>query len=271
MGDLKPVVKWAGGKRQLLKKLKEKVPNEFNRYFEPFIGGGALLLGLQPKDFVIADINSELINMYEVIRSFPLEFIYSLEKYISCNNEEDYIRIRSISPNSLNYIERASRFVYLNKTGFNGLYRQNNKGIFNVPFGNYKKMKLFDQQNIISISEYFNNNIMEIYTQDYKDTIALAQTNDLVYLDPPYHKEKNNSFTRYYKKDFDDKEQLELANCFIELDSRGCHLIMSNANTTYIKRLYGFYNIEILEATRSINANGSGRGKKPRELLITNF
>jgi len=266
----KPFVKWAGGKRQLVNLLIKKIPKHFNRYIEPFVGGGALLFELLPKRAIINDINEELINAYLVIRDNVHELIESLKKHK--NSEEYYYKIRAVNPKKLSPVERASRFIYLNKTCYNGLYRENSKGEFNVPFGRYKNPKIFDPENLIAISEYLNNADIEIYNKDYKEVCLMAEKGDFVYLDPPYYPlSKTSSFTKYTKYDFRERDHIELAEVFRELDKKGCYVMLTNSNSEFIKRLYKDYNIEEIEANRFINCKKEGRKKQKVELLIKNF
>lgn len=266
----KPFVKWAGGKRQLVDILLSNVPPSFNRYFEPFVGGGALLFELQPQKAVISDINEELINAYQVIKDNVEELINSLKKHK--NTKEYYYAIRAINPKTLTPIERASRFIYLNKTCFNGLYRENSKGQFNVPFGRYKNPKICDEENLRAVSEFLNKIEIVILNCDYKETCEMAKSGDFVYLDPPYHPiSKTASFTKYNKNDFSEKDQIELSKVFKELDKKGCYVMLSNSNTEFIKRLYTGYRIQEISANRFINCKANKRGKSNIEVIITNF
>ncbi|NPA58653.1 MAG: Dam family site-specific DNA-(adenine-N6)-methyltransferase, partial [Aquificae bacterium] len=195
----RPFVKWAGGKRQVVKTLMENLPDSFGRYFEPFVGGGALLFELLPERAVINDINGELINAYTVIRDYPEELIESLKKH---KNERDYYyKMRAILPDSLTPVERASRFIYLNKTCFNGLYRENSKGQFNVPFGRYKNPNIPDRENIMAVSHFLNSADVVIYNLDYREIVPpLARAGDFVYLDPPYQPVSTTAYFTSYTK-----------------------------------------------------------------------
>ncbi len=266
----KPFVKWAGGKRQLIDILINEIPEEFNTYIEPFVGGGALFFEIQPKKAIISDINKELINAYLVIKDHVYELIDSLRKH---KNEKDYFyKIRALNPEELTSVERASRFIYLNKTCFNGLYRENSKGQFNVPFGKYKKPKILDEENLISVSEFLNNIEIQIFNKDYREVCQLAQKGDFIYLDPPYYPiSKTASFTKYNKYDFTEEDQIKLSEVFKKLDKKGCYVMLSNSNTQFIKNLYKGYNIQELEANRAINCKGNRRKKEKVELLVKNF
>ena len=267
----KPFVKWAGGKRQLINILINEIPKEgFNTYIEPFVGGGALFFEVLPQKAIVNDLNKELINAYLVIKNNVNNLIESLKEH---KNEEEYFyKIRALNPERLTSVERASRFIFLNKTCFNGLYRENSKGQFNVPFGKYKNPKILDEENLISISEFLNSIEIQIFNKDYKEVCQLAQEGDFVYLDPPYYPiSKTSSFTKYNKCNFTEQNQIELANTFKELDKKGCYVMLSNSNTEFIKELYKDYNIIEVEANRSINCKGNKRAKAKIEILVKNY
>ncbi len=266
----KPFVKWAGGKRQIIKILISNIPKSFGRYFEPFVGGGALLFELRPQKAVISDINRELINAYNVIKSNVEELIESLRKHK--NTPEYYYTIRSSNPETMTPVERASRFIYLNKTCFNGLYRENSKGEFNVPFGRYKNPRICDEENLRAVSEFLNSIDITILNCNYKETCELAKRGDFIYLDPPYYPvSKTASFTKYSKDDFTEKDQIELSEVFKELDKKGCYVMLTNSNTDFIKELYKDYKIQELNTNRFINCKADRRRKANLELLITNY
>lgn len=266
----KPFVKWAGGKRQLTDILLKNIPEQYDCYIEPFVGGGALFFELLPKKAVISDINFEIINAYHVIKNNLNELLKSLKKHK--NIKEYFYKIRALNPNNLSLIERASRFIYLNKTCFNGLYRENSRGEFNVPFGNYKKPNILDKENLTKISEYLNSNQIKILCQDYKETVMLAQKGDFIYFDPPYYPlNQTSSFTKYSKEDFNKEDQIELSEVFRQLDKKGCYVMLSNSNTEFIKSLYNDYNIKEIEALRAINCKGDKRGKGLYEILVKNY
>src|SRR5574344_1753051 len=240
----KPFVKWAGGKRQIIDKLKEYAPIEFNTYYEPFVGGGALLFELSPKTAVINDYNKELINVYECVRDE--------NKF---NKTADY--------------KRAARTIYLNKACFNGLYRVNSKNEFNVPFGKKLKVNTYDGQNLGIIHSYFNFNDVKMLSVDFEEAVKDAKKGDFVYFDPPYDSD-TDTFTSYTEDGFGKEEQKRLAKVFKELSDRGCYVMLSNHNTKLINELYKDFNIHVIEAKRNINANGKKRGKV-EEVIITNF
>ncbi len=273
----KPFVKWAGGKRQLLKQFRDLglyPPEEFdpitNMYYEPFVGGGAVFFDLLPKRAVLSDINKELVITYNVIKNNVEELITLLKKHVYDNSY--YLKIRSQNVNNLSDLEIASRFIYLNRTGFNGLYRVNKKGEFNVPFGRYINPVICDEDNLRRVSAVLQN--ITITNQDYREAIKSAKAGDFIYLDPPYYPiSPTSSFTAYTAEKFLEKEQIELRNLFIELNRGGCYVMLSNSDTTFIHSLYsGIEGVMInkINASRAINSKSSSRGKI-NELLIINY
>ncbi len=265
----KPFVKWAGGKRQIIDELIRRVPKIFGTYFEPFVGGGALLFELQPEKAVIGDTNFELINAYLVIRDKVEELIEDLKRHK--NEKEYYYRMRSLDPETLDPVKRASRFIYLNRTCYNGLWRVNSKGEFNVPFGRHKNPKICDEENLRAVSEYLRRADIKIVCGDYKETLKEAKEGDFVYLDPPYAPVSGTSrFTKYTGKGFSLKDQEELAEVFRELDRRGCYVMLSNSDTEFVRKLYRGYIIERVSANRFINCVAKKR-KNHTELIIRNY
>ena len=266
----KPFVKWAGGKRQIIDILIKNIPDNFGTYIEPFVGGGALFFELKPHRAIISDINAELINAYLVIKDNVEDLIESLKKHK--NEKSYYYKLRSLNPDTLSPVERASRFIYLNKTCYNGLYRENSKGQFNVPFGNYKNPKICDEENLRAVSELLNSIDVQIFNCDYRETCKLAKEGDFVYFDPPYHPlSRTASFTKYTKFDFNEDDQIELSMVFRELDKKGCYVLLSNSNTDFIRDLYKDYEIIDVEAMRAINAKGNKRGRRKIEIIVKNF
>lgn len=263
-------MKWVGGKRQLLAILLKNVPPQYDRYIEPFVGAGALLFALSPERAVISDINPEIMNAYRVIRDSVHALIASLRRHT--NTEDHFYRVRSKGPGRLSPVQRASRFIYLNRTCFNGLYRENSRGEFNVPFGDYRAPRILDRGNLVVVSDYLGAHRIRILCQDYKKTASLARPGDFLYLDPPYHPlNSTSSFTRYSKGDFTEKDQIELSHVFRELDDRGCYVMLSNSNTEFIRPLYRGYNIQEIGANRAINCKGDRRGKRFYEILVKNY
>ena len=266
-----PIVKWVGGKRQLMFELLKNMPENYNRYFEPFIGGGALFFELQPNNAYISDTNEELINLYQVVRDNVDVLINDLKKHKI--TKEYFIEIRNIDRTqeyqNWSDIQKASRFIYLNRTCFNGLYRVNSKGEFNVPFGNYKNPKILDENNLLNCSELLKNT--EIECADFSQILSKVKKGDFVYLDPPYVPlNETSSFTSYTKDGFDLDMQFKLRDVCDELDNKGVKFLLSNSDTKLVNELYENYNIKKVFATRAINANPDGRGKIT-EVLVRNY
>lgn len=272
----KPFVKWAGGKRQIVDKLLMYAPDEFNTYYEPFVGGGALLFELSPKKAVINDSNKELINVYNVLRNEEKfkKMCSILNTYEKNNSEEFYYELRNKDRNKSSFdrlsdYKRAGRTIYLNKACFNGLYRVNSKNEFNVPFGKKTKVNTYDIGNLITVSNYLTMNDIKILNVDFEDSVKDAQKGDFIYFDPPYDSE-TSIFNSYTEDGFGKEEQRRLAKVYKELSNKGCYVMLSNNNTILIKELYKDFNIHIIEAKRSINSNGKKRGKV-EEVIITNY
>lgn len=266
-----PFLKWPGGKRQLLHELLKRFPKEYNRFFEPFVGGGALFFKIKPEYGYISDINPDLINLYEVVQNNVEELIDNLKKHQ--NNEKYFYKLRSVDRTQdykrWSNIEKASRLLYLNKTCFNGLYRMNSDGHFNVPFGFYKNPNIVDEDNLIACSTLLKKT--EIALSSFEEVGKKARKNDFVYFDPPYVPlNKTSSFTKYYKDDFDLDAQFSLRELCDKLDERGVHFMLSNSYTETVKDLYKNYNVKTVKANRAINCKADGRGKI-NELIITNY
>ncbi|PKM51469.1 MAG: DNA adenine methylase [Firmicutes bacterium HGW-Firmicutes-7] len=253
----RPILKWVGGKSQMMGILLSEMPKTFNKYIEPFIGGGALFFELQHKDSVISDSNPELINMYKMISSNVEEVIEELKKYQ--NNEEFYYWIRGLDVDSLSLIQRAARMLYLNKTCFNGLYRVNKKGEFNVPFGRYTNPNICDENNLRSASQLLKNTT--IAEGDYKGILSNhAQKGDFIFLDPPYLPiDKYADFKRYTKEQFYEEDQIELANEVHRLYDLGCNVLLTNSNHPMVHRLYDKYDISLYNTKRFVNSDASKR------------
>jgi DNA adenine methylase len=255
----KPFLKWAGGKTQLIPSLLKFLPKQFNKYIEPFIGGGALFFNLNHPFSIIADLNEELVITYQQVKEDISNVLLVLDGY--ANTEEFYYKIRAITPSSLSNTERAARLIFLNKTCFNGLFRVNKKGEFNVPYGK-RKGHFINRENLLSASAFLQNT--EIYHMDYKDTVKnFARKGDFIYLDPPYQPVgKYSDFKRYTKEFFYEKDQIELANVFKELVSLGCFVMLTNSDHPFILELYKDYHLEIIETKRLISSNPSTRTGK---------
>ena len=272
----KPFVKWAGGKRQILDKLKKYIPEDFNTYYEPFVGGGALLFELSPKKAVINDSNKELMNVYECIKDENkfTKMCNELNNYERSHSEEFYFEIRNkdrdkIKFNKMVDYKRAARTIYLNKACFNGLYRVNSKNEFNVPFNKKNKINTYDGQNLGIIHSFLNFNDIKILSIDFEESVKDAKKGDFVYFDPPYDSD-TKTFNSYTEDGFGKDEQRRLARVFMELDAKGVYVMLSNHNTILVNELYKDYNIDLIEAKRSINANGKKRGNV-EEVIITNY
>ena len=272
----KPFVKWAGGKRQIIDKLKKCLPEEFNTYYEPFIGGGALLFELSPQKAVINDSNEELMNVYRVLcneEKFK-KMCHTLNHYETSHSEEFYYETRNKDRNKKTFNKladytRAARTIYLNKACFNGLYRVNSKNEFNVPFGKKKKVNTYEGSNLITVSNYLTMNDVKILCCDFEEAVKDAKKGDFIYFDPPYDSD-TSTFNSYTETGFDKDEQRRLAKVYKELDQRGCYVMLSNHNTKLINELYKDYNIHVIEAKRNINSDGKKRGKV-EEVIIINY
>jgi DNA adenine methylase len=273
----KPFVKWVGGKRQLLRQFRELglyPPEDFNpitnTYYEPFVGGGAVFFDLLPKNAELSDLNNELVTTYNVIKNNVDELIQSLQKHIY--DKEYYLEVRAEKVEDLSDVEIASRFIFLNRTGFNGLYRVNKSGQFNVPFGRYNNPVICDEDNLRRVSDALQD--VTITHQDYKNVLKTAKIGDFIYLDPPYYPiNATSSFTSYTAEGFLEKEQTELRDTFVKLHKKGCFVMLSNSDTPFINELYSELDgitINKITAGRAINSKGSGRGKIT-EVLVTNY
>jgi DNA adenine methylase len=240
---------------------------------EPFIGGGALLFHLQPKIAIINDFNIELINVYNVIKNNLEELIIDLQKH---KNEAEYFYIlrgldRTDEYVKLSNVQRASRIIYLNKTCFNGLYRVNNAGEFNAPFGRYKNPNIVNTPTLKAVSKFLNSNEIDLKTGDYAEVLNNISKNSFVYLDPPYHPlTEGSSFTGYIQGGWNIYDQIRLREVCDDLNKRGIKFLLSNSSTDFIKEQYSAYEINIVKANRAINSNGEKRGEV-EEVLIRNY
>lgn len=265
----RPVIKWAGGKRQLIQRYKEYFPTRYNVYHEPFLGGGAVFFHLAPPVSYLSDSNEELINMYRVIQNKVDQLIEDLSRH---PNESDYYyRIRSLDVNSLNDVQRASRLIYLNRTCYNGLYRVNRKGLFNVPFGRYKRPKILDIELLLAASRALQR--ADLIRGDFGVVLENARPGDFIYLDPPYHPVSSTaSFTDFTDQSFGARDQERLAGIFDQLARRGCLVMLSNSDTPFVRELYQDYRRGIipLTANRSINSKGDKRGPVG-EIIVCNW
>lgn len=273
-----PVLKWVGGKRQLIPYIEPLIPKKITTYVEPFVGGGAILLHLQPQKAIINDFNQELMNVYEVIKEQPLELIEQLEKHQSENSEEYYYEIRALdripSYEKLTKVEKASRILYLNKTCYNGLFRVNSSGQFNAPYGKYKNPAIVNDVAIKALSNYFNSSNIKFLTGDYRGALKGLRKGSFVYFDPPYMPVSSSSnFTGYTENGFGYDKQVELRDECLKLNKKGIKFLQSNSYTPEILELYSdssVFKIEVVQAKRSVNSKSDRRGEIS-EVLIYNY
>ena len=259
---LRPFLKWPGGKRDLLKHITPMMPASFNRYLEPFVGGGAVFFALQPQKAILADRNAELIQCYTQVRDHPTEVINCLKQMP--NSKDDYYRIRGVTP--ISEAERAARFIYLVTLSFNGIYRVNLRGEFNVPYG-YKTQLIPCQETAINTASRALSNVV-LRTADFGDTLAKAKKDDFIYLDPPYTvAHSNNGFLKYNARIFSWDDQKKLAKVALKLATKGCHVIVSNADHPEIHKLYKDFSVRIIERPSVIAASKEYR-RKVKECLF---
>ena len=273
--SLKPFVKWAGGKRQLLGEILERIPHTFENYIEPFLGGGAVLFALQPKRALINDINASLIHTYKTIVCDPQQFIVKikeLDSRIAEGGKEYYYFIRDLYNGKLMReefdLELAALFVFLNKHCFNGLYRVNAKGLFNVPYNNSKKSSI-DEEVILEVSEYLKD--LTICLGDFEEACKDAKEGDFIFLDSPYAPLNPSSFESYTKEGFDMESHVRLSKLFDNLTQKGCYCMLTNHNTEFINDLYGNkgYKMDVVSVKRMINSDASKRTGE--EIIICNY
>jgi DNA adenine methylase len=276
---LKPYLKWAGGKRQLLSEIKKYLPQKKTDfvYYEPFIGAGAVLFDLQPQKAVINDFNRELILTYQAIKNNIEELIRKLQFHQEHHGEIYYyeVRAKDRDPAGFNHLsnaERAARLIYLNKTCYNGLYRVNSQGLFNVPCGKYKKPAICEEPVLRAVHHYLNTSDITILNEDFEETVKRTDKNSFVYFDPPYHSPDKTNFTGYQADGFDENEQIRLRDVFLFLTNKNIPCLLSNSDTPLIRKLYNDEKFEIItvSAKRAINADSTGRGSV-NEVLITNL
>jgi DNA adenine methylase len=271
-----PILKWAGGKRQIMQEILNHFPIDYpsRKFHEPMFGAGAITFKIEPKAGSINDINRRLVNLYRVVKNHPYELIefnkrhqYNKDYYYNARNRFN----ASVNGESLDPIEEASLLIYLNRSCFNGLYRENSIGGFNVPFGRYKSVDFIQEKNIINANVILRN--LEIHNEDFSYVCESATSGDLVYFDPPYQPiSLTSSFTSYSKDAFDFSDQERLCNAMIRLDEKGVDVVLSNSSAPEIVELYGKlegFSISYITAKRAINCNGSKRGDVG-ELVVTN-
>lgn len=266
---MRPIIKWVGGKSQLVDTIKELLPENYNKYYEPFLGGGAVLLELNPKEAYVNDINSKLIDMYIQIRE-DVEGVINYLTYLDNMHEtaadpkQYYYDVRAIfNKVHMKSIEQTARFIYLNKHCFNGLYRENSKGEFNVPFNGKLTGGSFDAEHLREVSKQIHD--VMFMNGDFEDCVYCADKEDFIFIDPPY----DNSFTDYTSVGFERDQQIRVANMFKKLSDKGCYCMLTNHDTPLIRDLYKDYNIKVIDVRRSINRNGNDR--KGKEVIITNY
>ena len=273
--NVAPFVKWAGGKRQLIPQIRERMPEQFNNYYEPFVGGGAVIFELLPENAVINDINRALINAYQMICDHPKEFLQEINKLDAEmweDGKEYYYSLREHYNDKLMKdefdVELAALFVFINKHCFNGLYRVNGKGLFNVPYNNSRRSSV-DEQSIMEISEFLRS--VTIISGDFEAACEGAVAGDFVFIDSPYAPLNPTSFESYTKEGFDIESHKRLANLFDELTARGCYCMLTNHNTELINELYGNkgYTIDVVSVKRMINSDASNRVGE--EVIICNY
>ncbi len=262
----RPFLKWAGGKGQLIPQYIPHFPKHFSTYYEPFLGGGAIFFYLQPAQSFLMDINPELVNVFCCVRDEVEKLIELLKQHRDRHCPEYYYFMRSQI--SASNVERAARLIYLNKTCFNGLYRENSKGQFNVPLGRYKNPAICDPEHLRAASRALQNARIEV--QPFEAVLAYARSfKDFVYFDPPYHPiSATSKFTSYNRYTFSSEDQIRLRDTFATLANRGVQVMLSNSDCPFIRDLYRGFTIHTIQAARSINSNAEKRGKIT-ELLIT--
>lgn len=271
---LSPMLKWDGGKRQLLPEIVPMINEKSTLYVEPFIGGGAVLFNMQPKKAIINDYNQELINVYKTVRDNLEELLDELRVHEEKNSSDYYYEIRALDRadefEKMSNIEKAARIIYLNKTCYNGLYRVNSSGQFNSPYGRYKKPNIVNEPVLRAISKYFNSNEIEILNGDYKEVLKNLSQEAFVYLDPPYMPiSSSSSFTGYTEGGFGYNSQVELKKECDKLNKQGIRFVQSNSDCEQIRELYKDYKIKTVKAKRSINSVAKKRGEI-NEVLIYN-
>lgn len=268
---LAPILKWVGGKRQLLNDILPLIPGK-GTYIEPFLGGGAVLFAHQPKKAIVNDYNTELMNVYQVVKDAPEQLIQILNIHHANNSESYYYEIRELDRTErykeLSQIEKAARILYLNKTCYNGLYRVNSSGYFNSPYGRYKNPNIVNAPTILSMSKYFNDNDITLLQGDYKEVLKKVKKGSFVYLDPPYMPVSSSAnFTGYTENGFGYSQQEELKKECDKLREKGIRFIQSNSDCPEIRMLYKDYTIKTVQAKRFINSNSAKRGEVSEVLI----
>lgn len=266
--DIKPFLKWVGGKRQLINEIEDKLSMiNFNDYYEPFVGGGALFMHLQNKNTIINDYSKELVDAYLTIKNQPEKLMKKLDEHIKNhrkNPEEYYYYMRNMDResnwNRKTKLTKTARLMYLNKTCFNGLYRVNSNGYFNVPFNGKTDVNLYDRDNVLNLSKFLGNGNVQIYNGDFEKACKNAKAGDLIFFDPPYDLLKADTFEAYTKDGFGVEGQKRLSNLAHQLKAKGCYVMLTNHNTELINNLYrDEFKIHPVNVKRLINSNASNR------------
>lgn len=264
---MKPFVKWAGGKTQLLDDIKNNTPKKYNTYYEPFLGGGAVFLELKPEKAIVSDVNPQLINAYVSIKNSVndlMEAIDNIDKGETCSKEMYYNvreRYNDFIREGVDSVEASAFMIWLNHHCFNGLYRTNKQGFFNTPWNKTEKViPSYERDNLLEISAFLNNNDITIICEDYKTVLERPEKGDFVFLDPPYVPVgKYGDFKRYTKAQFYESDQIELANMIKKITEKGVDICLTNSNTELVRSLYADFNIEVVSTHRNINSKGDSR------------
>lgn len=274
--DIKPFIKWVGGKRQLIQHIEKRLPKKINKYIEPFVGGGALFMHLQNKETIINDYSEDLVNAYIQIKTEPQKLMEKLDEYEKSHiqsGDEFYYKVREMDRkenwNEIDLTTKAARLIYLNKACFNGLYRVSKNGYFNVPSNKKNKIITYDKDNILRLSEFLNRKTVEILCGDFSEACKNAKKGDFIFFDPPYDMLNKQTFESYTKDGFGVEGQMRLAELFKKLDKKGCYVMLTNHNTDLINKLYKDYHIDVISVKRMINADASKRTGE--ETIIYNY
>ena len=270
---LLPILKWVGGKRQLLDSILPFIPAENTLYVEPFVGGGAVAFSQHPKQARLFDSNDELINVYRVVRDNPQELLSQLEVHEKNNSSDYYYSVRRLDREdnftSLSDVERAARIIYLNKTGYNGLYRVNSQGQLNVPYGRYKNPNIVNRDNILKLSAYLSQNDVYLGSGDFTEALENLPAGSFVYFDPPYVPlSETSNFTGYTGTGFSFDDQKRLRDACLRLRENGIHFVQSNSDADLVHELYKDFEIRTVQAKRAVNSVGSKRDKVNEVLIL---
>lgn len=275
MLEILPLLKWVGGKRQILGELISLMPSAYNTYCEPFLGGGALFFALHPSKAIVNDINEELINFYEVVRDDHQALLDIISEYQAKDCEEFFYEIRALDRDVENFkktskVVKAARTFYLNRTCFNGLYRVNSKGFFNSPYGKPIYKFIIDTDRFVAMSTYLKEQDITLCSNTYEYVLDKLKKGDFVYLDPPYDRVSTTSFTSYSKYDFTQADQHRLRLACDKLNERGVKFMLSNAPTDFIVEEFKDYHQSFVSASRIVNSKVEGRGKV-KEIIVRNY